>query len=285
MSPSRSEASSRGSEDSTSDLNEQGCESSGSARLTPTAEPSSLTIGPTSPATRTSETSDPTSPESISSAEASPVSPSPSPAKASRKKIRAGSGPSSPELLAFYCPATSSWRTYPDWQLEDSETLLVRLPRSGMTRSGTLFRLPRSVPRTLENDSLLWRTPTAQEAGQGERFLSTLRDKDGGPPRRGKRIYNPKDGKHIVLTLNRQVALWPTPTARLGTARGAQAKRYTDPRRSNDLDDAVADSGSLGQLNPTWVAWLMGFPIDFLNSVPWETRSSRKSRSSSGGSS
>ena len=33
---------------------------------------------------------------------------------------------------------------------------------------------------------------------------------------------------------------WPTPTARLGTPRGAQAKRYWNPARSNDLDDAVA---------------------------------------------
>lgn len=32
----------------------------------------------------------------------------------------------------------------------------------------------------------------------------------------------------------------PTPTARLGDARGAQAKRYLNPERSNDLDDAIA---------------------------------------------
>lgn len=54
---------------------------------------------------------------------------------------------------------------------------------------------------------------------------------------------------------------WPTPTARLGAQRGAQAKRYHDPKRSNDLDDAVAATGTVGQLNPTWVEWLMGFPL------------------------
>lgn len=32
----------------------------------------------------------------------------------------------------------------------------------------------------------------------------------------------------------------PTPTARLGEPRGAQAKRYENPDRPNDLDDAVA---------------------------------------------
>lgn len=41
--------------------------------------------------------------------------------------------------------------------------------------------------------------------------------------------------------LRTEVALnFPTPTARLGTPRGAQAKRYVNPERSVDLDDAVA---------------------------------------------
>lgn len=31
----------------------------------------------------------------------------------------------------------------------------------------------------------------------------------------------------------------PTPTARLGDTRGPQAKRFTNPERSNDLDDAI----------------------------------------------
>ena len=35
---------------------------------------------------------------------------------------------------------------------------------------------------------------------------------------------------------------WPTPTARLGARRGAQAKRYHNSDRSNELDDAVAAS-------------------------------------------
>lgn len=38
--------------------------------------------------------------------------------------------------------------------------------------------------------------------------------------------------------------LWPTPMARLGTARGAQAKRYKAAGRSADLDDAVAFFGT-----------------------------------------
>jgi DNA (cytosine-5)-methyltransferase 1 len=37
-----------------------------------------------------------------------------------------------------------------------------------------------------------------------------------------------------------------------------------------------------GSLNPTWVEWLMGFPLEWTACEAWETRSSRKSRKSSG---
>ena len=69
---------------------------------------------------------------------------------------------------------------------------------------------------------------------------------------------------------------WPTPTARLGTARGPQAKRYHDPARSNDLDDAVAASGTPGSLNPTFVEWLMGFPLGFTEVETLTPAASRK---------
>jgi hypothetical protein len=37
-----------------------------------------------------------------------------------------------------------------------------------------------------------------------------------------------------------------------------------------------------GSLNPTWVEWLMGFPLEWTALKHWATRSSRKSRKSSG---
>jgi hypothetical protein len=73
--------------------------------------------------------------------------------------------------------------------------------------------------------------------------------------------HNPDSKHHDGVTLTDHVRMWPTPTARLGDSRGAQAKRYHNPERSNDLDDAVAASGTLGSLNPTFVEWLQGFPM------------------------
>ena len=55
-----------------------------------------------------------------------------------------------------------------------------------------------------------WRSPTAEEAGPR---LATLQDKDGGPPRIGKRVYRKKPGREPVnqtVTLGLQVQLWQT---------------------------------------------------------------------------
>jgi hypothetical protein len=47
------------------------------------------------------------------------------------------------------------------------------------------------------------------------------------------------------------------------------------------LSQSVSDVS--GALNPTWVEWLMGFPLGWTALNASETPSSRKSRKSSGG--
>jgi hypothetical protein len=64
----------------------------------------------------------------------------------------------------------------------------------------------------------MWPTPTAQDA------------KNNAGPSQWDRNSDP---------LNVAVQRWPTPTARLGDPRGPQGKRFLNPARSNDLDDAV----------------------------------------------
>lgn len=99
-------------------------------------------------------------------------------------------------------------------------------PKRGTMRSGSTYPLPTSERPTTESESLSWPTPDVPNGGRG-------------------------------------AVRWPTPTARLGDQRGPQAKRYYDPERSNDLDDAVAATGISGQLNVDWVSLLMGFPMDW----------------------
>ena len=71
-----------------------------------------------------------------------------------------------------------------------------------------------------------------------------------------------------------------TPTARLGRRPNhseGDAERWNNPERSRELSDQLAALGISGQLNPTWVEWLMGFPTGWTDCAASATPSSPKS--------
>jgi len=116
----------------------------------------------------------------------------------------------------------------------------------------------------------------------------------------------------VRLPLNplSRTGLWPTPKASDGTKGPHPAEfRRENPslaaivhvpiqpshawknRWSSDLMheknlrllfDAIAQEKVSGRLNPTWVEWLMGFPIGWTASDVSETPSSPRSQNSSG---
>lgn len=141
--------------------------------------------------------------------------------------------------LASYDPVTSLWRTSQlclDGGLSEySETW----PRSGMMRNGTAYLLPPLVRLTGETESGLWPTPTAQNAKH-----TTLSSAEEARARRGIA------GLHAMV-------VWRTPQARDGMERGpSDPQRRMEQGHSVSLQDQVG-----GALNPTWVEWLMGFPL------------------------
>lgn len=179
--------------------------------------------------------------------------------------------------------AAGRWLASQQSLLQEPLTFSGTWPVSGMTRSGTAYQRPSSVPPIYAAESSSWPTPSAVEYGSNQSpspgaavrpSLSQMARQGLWPTPRSadgmndsieaiqKRISNRDEGRQYRSTLEEAVAIanWPTPTARLGTARGPQAARYTNPARSNDLDDAVAATGTTGPLNPTWVELLMGFP-------------------------
>ncbi len=118
----------------------------------------------------------------------------------------------------------------------------------------------------------LWPTPTVAEADKipatanyGQKGLNNHPRIRGEPtrPKLKKDRAGVDGGKSTLQT-------WATPTARLGSARGPQAKRFSDPKRSNDLDDQVAVKVT-GQLSSDWVEWLMGWPIEWTALKPLAT--------------
>jgi hypothetical protein len=103
----------------------------------------------------------------------------------------------------------------------------------------------------------LWPTPRAN-AEAGADFAKLDRSKTG-------------------ISLLTAVRMWPTPAHR--DYRYPNAKSYEERgggKKGEQLPNAVG-----GALNPTWVAWLMGYPEEWVSCAPSATPSSRKSRLSS----
>lgn len=281
-----------------------------SVRSNPTAAPSSPDTGPASPVTPTLELF-PESKASTSSAEASPVSLRALQEADAEALMSAGYGPRSLKLFEHIAPPGSWQRTLSDslasdlmdcrgcaghfetsviqsgpsssaltmWVLHtcDDESGLLPTPTGtsyGTTNNGQ--RGDGSTYRTAGTPSLetmarkgLWPTPRASDAHFGVSLTDAVRA-DGGTGRiRGEQKLSAR-------------AHWPTPTAvthRQGTPRMAD---WGGSGSRAKLDQLTSREESRGALNPTWVEWLMGFPLGWTVCERSATRSSRKSRKSSG---
>jgi hypothetical protein len=137
--------------------------------------------------------------------------------------------------LASYDPDTQSWKMYGDICLWGEPQSLEKLPPSGMTRNGELFQQPAWEPITGEIESSLWPTPVAHD---------------------GKDNASPAAMKRKTPGLGVMAQMWPTPTA---------SDSWTLALKSSQIKEGSRHSVTLpvaagGQLNPTWVEWLMGFP-------------------------
>ena len=105
--------------------------------------------------------------------------------------------------------------------------------------------------------------------------------------------YEAAHARHKAKGVNKQVALsdiakmhmWPTPATRdhkdTGNLESSQVRK--DGKERNDTLGRVAygstaQTESKGSLNPAFVCWLMGYPIEWENCADMVTLSSRKSR-------
>lgn len=96
----------------------------------------------------------------------------------------------------------------------------------------------------------LWPTPRANEYKDALQSVPPSRQKDPG-----------KCNLTQAVAMDQMLA---TPCAR--DYRTGQRKRYENKARANNLNDQIG-----GQLNPTWVEWLMGFPIGWTDLNASET--------------
>lgn len=186
-------------------------------------------------------------------------------------------GLSSPESLATFDRDSSSWRTSQLCLVEGTARFSETWPRSGMTRSGTAYRLLPLARLTVEIESgSLLPTPTAGDSkASGSRNTAkskahagvSLTDWARGDGGRGRRML-------------------PTPRASEWKGTGPLGSKSHLHRVSRGYLDATMQElcGTSGRLNPRFVEWMMGFPPGWtaLDCEPSATPSCRRSPSSSG---
>jgi hypothetical protein len=158
--------------------------------------------------------------------------------------------------LARFDPDSCSWRTVQPSLFGDLGESSVTWPRSGMTAGGGCWERPTLAHRTGASAFGLWPTPSASDpqlerrGRHGQHYQTS-----SGTVRR----MNP-DGSSSNLGLPAAVRMWPTPTGQDAKNNGAasQMERNTKPLN--------AEVG--GPLNPTWVEWLMGWPLEWTDLKP-----------------
>jgi hypothetical protein len=205
--------------------------------------------------------------------------------------------------LARFDPVTSSWRTAQPSLLEDLGESSVIWPRSGMTAGGQCWELPTLERRTSGIGSGLWATPSATDGQRGGTITEnmtgvSLAQMVNTPSRWPTPTvcgnYNRKGASATSGDgLATAVLKWPTPIA--SDSRGSSGRpksgkqtqlvdavRFATPLsrdwRSGKTSQATAEKNSRplseqigGSLNPTWVEWLMGWPLGWTDLKPLET--------------
>lgn len=176
------------------------------------------------------------------------------------------------ESLAKYDQELSSWRTLPDCFGSTEPLSSVTLPAWGMIVSGGLYPLAPQVPPISGSGGGVWPT---QRPSEGSMRLMRQRVLDGSiSEAEGAGMLNGKS----PLEAHARLPRWPTPQSR--DWKNADGKRFPDPERSSDLNDAVDFMEvSQGRLNPSWVEFVMGWPVGWTSLDPlpegtmeaWET--------------
>lgn len=191
------------------------------------------------------------------------------------------------ESFAKWDHASASWKTSQGSpaNLTSGKKSCQTLRKLGLMCGGKLFLLPKSEPLTYEKDCGYTPTPTVGDSKSARNSTA-------------KRNKIPPTGIHAGNTLTDYVTMFPTPTAAMyGTNQGGGSGRTGSIRPSlttlakknlwptppsRDWKDGKnpkeygRHSPALGvkvggQLNPLWVAWLMGWPIGWTALEPLAT--------------
>jgi len=170
--------------------------------------------------------------------------------------------------LAKYDPSTHLWKTAQCSLFVDLEQSLEIFPKSGMTVNGLLWELP-----------MLEQTIRGTESGSWQNKWATPTTMDTLPPKSAQALHKEatqaRPGRSKPANLRDQISNmqnWPTPVTRdyKDTGTKESMTRALNKRDSPGLALMVG-AATGGQLNPTWVEWLMGWPLGWTDLKPLVT--------------
>ena len=143
--------------------------------------------------------------------------------------------------FAKYDPDTHSLRTPQCSLFEDSTEYCATLPRWGLMRDGECWE-----------QRMLEQTIRGTESGLSEQTWPTPLASD----------WKARGPNSKQQGLREKVKAFPTPTAH-------NAKECASPSEYNRNTPTLATHAG-GKLNPTWVEWLMGWPLEWTDLKPLE---------------
>ncbi len=105
----------------------------------------------------------------------------------------------------------------------------------------------------------MWPTPTVSDTEGG--LVKNVEEKDGSFSRVNKQGV--RWGVKLKDAVAHTEKMWPTPTSR--DYKDGSAKSCQNVPENGLLGRVATRGTSEGSLNPTWVSWLMGYPLDWLD--------------------
>jgi len=199
----------------------------------------------------------------------------------------AGCGQKWHASFAKYSPDLSLWKTPQCSLLGDSEEFLETWPQWGLMRNGECWE-QRTLEQTIKGTEFglspngvdRFHTPctTGLDGGSNSRkalkkrqeIWPTPRAKTGGAEDSSNKIR--PSGHRGQTNLAGAVKNWPTPQASDNRDRGNMSNPSIQRRVAIGKQIMLSQSVDpiSGQLNPTWVEWLMGWPLGWTDLKPLE---------------
>jgi hypothetical protein len=184
-----------------------------------------------------------------------------------------------------YDPDSSSWKTHQCSLLGDLDEFSETWPRWGLMRDGECWEQQMSAHRTNETESgfvpdgeTFFHTPntTGMDGGSNSRKALKKRQESWPTPCATDYKGSGKTGElrdRLDYAVERgatksKTYTWPTPRTKGmcgGTGSWELLKKNTTIEEARQMG-----AGNGGKLNPTWVEWLMGWPLGWTDLKPLE---------------